>query len=103
MGLDAEEGLAHDDKRRDVEDEVQGQIVEIQAIIEHDPPDEWVERESQSTEEVGEEHYPLIGPGVRMSCPSSGRYPALLSFLMSPSVTEESIHLPPAPEMVGEG
>ena len=29
VGLDAEEGLAHDDKRRDVEDEVRGQIVEI--------------------------------------------------------------------------
>ena len=30
MGLDAEEGLAHDDERRDVEDEIRGQIVEIQ-------------------------------------------------------------------------
>ena len=43
MGLDAEEGLAHDDKRRDVEDEVWGQIVEIQAVVEHETPDEWVE------------------------------------------------------------
>ena len=29
VGLDAEEGLAHDDKRRDVEDEVGGQIMEV--------------------------------------------------------------------------
>ena len=31
---------------------------------------------------------------------SSGRYPALLSFLMCPSVTEETIHLPPTPDMI---
>ena len=29
VGLDVEEGLAHDDKRRDVEDEIRGQIMEI--------------------------------------------------------------------------
>ena len=29
VGLDAEEGLTHDDKRRDVEDEIRGQIMEI--------------------------------------------------------------------------
>src|SRR4051812_45462457 len=43
MGADAEEGLAHDDKRRDIEDK-------------------WVEREAQSAEEMGEEHHPLTGP-----------------------------------------
>ena len=63
MRADAEESLAHDDKRRDVEDEVWGQIMEIQAVVEHEPPDEWVERESQSAEEMGKEHYPLMGPG----------------------------------------
>ena len=63
MGLDAEEGLTHDDKRRDIEDEIRGQIMEIQAVVEHEPPDEWVERESQSAEEMGEEYYPLMGPG----------------------------------------
>ena len=111
MGADAEKGLAHDDKRRDVEDEVRGQIVEIQAIVEHEPPDKWVEREAQSAEEMGEEHHPLMGPRVVMSCPFSGsryamsldKYPAFLSFLMCPSVTEETIHLPPAPDMAGEG
>src|SRR3954464_1406561 len=61
MGADAEESLAHDDKRRDVEDEVWGQIVEIQAVVEHESPDEWVERIAQSAEEVGKEHYPLMG------------------------------------------
>ena len=62
MGADAKESLAHDDECRDVEDEVRGQIMEIQAIVEHEPPDEWVERKAQSMEEVGKEHYPLMGP-----------------------------------------
>ena len=62
MGLDAEKGLAHDNKRRDVEDEVRGQIVEIHAVIEHDPPNEGMERESQSAEEMGEKYDPLMGP-----------------------------------------
>ena len=60
---------------------------------------------------MGEEYHPLMGLGggdelsliwepVRdVSC----RYPALLSFLASPSVTEETIDLPPAQDMVGEG
>src|SRR4051812_23217392 len=61
MGADAEEGLAHDDKRRDVEDEVRGQMVEIQAIVEHEPPDKWVERKAQSAEEVGKKYNPLMG------------------------------------------
>ena len=63
MGLDAKEGLAHDNKRRDVKYEVQRQIVEIQAVIKHEPPDEGMERESQSVEEMGEEYYTLMGPG----------------------------------------
>src|SRR3954469_8416285 len=63
MGADAEEGLAHDNKRRDVEDEVQGQIMEIQAVVEHEPPNKWVKRKAQSAEEMGEEHHPLMGPG----------------------------------------
>ena len=62
MGADAEESLAHDDKRRDIEDKIRGQIVEIQAIVEHEPPDKWVEWKTQSAEEVGEKHDPLTGP-----------------------------------------
>ena len=62
MRADAEESLARGDKCRDVEDEVRGQIVEIQAAVEHEPPDKWVEREAQSAEEMGEEHHPLMGP-----------------------------------------
>ena len=73
MGLDTEEGLAHDDKRRDVEDEVQGQIVEIQAVVEHEPPDKWVKREAQSAEEMGEEHHPLMGPGGGDELPLFGK------------------------------
>ena len=41
--------------------------------------------------------------GLRQIGRASCRYPALLSFLTSPSVTKETIHLPPAPDMVGEG
>ena len=62
LGPDAEEGLAHDDKRRDVEDEIRGLITEIQAVVEHEPPDKGVEWEAQSAEEMGEEHHPLMGP-----------------------------------------
>ena len=110
MGADAEESLAHDDKRRDVEDEVRGQIMEIQAIVEHEPPDEWVGNPSPRRKWVRNTTLSW-GLGVGMSCPSSGsrcamssgRYPALLSFLMCPSITEETIHLPPASDMVGEG
>ena len=53
MGLDAEEGLAHDDKRRDVDDEVRGQIVEVQAVVEHEPPDERVKRETSPRRKWG--------------------------------------------------
>ena len=63
MGLDAEEGLAHDDKRRDVEDEVRRQIMEIQAVLEHEPPDKGVKWKAQSAEEVGKKNDPLMGPG----------------------------------------
>ena len=111
MGADAKESLAHDDKRRDVEDKIRGQIVEIQAIVEHEPPDKWVEREAQSAKEMGEEHHPLMGPGGGDERPSSGsrcaisldRYPAPRSFLMCSSIMEEANHLPPAPDMTGEG
>ena len=72
MGADAEERLAQDDKRRDVEDEVRGQIVEIQAVVEHEPPDKWVERGAQSAEEMGEEHHPLMGPRVGDELPLFG-------------------------------
>ena len=85
--------------------------MEIQAVVEHEPPDKGMEWEAQSAEEMGKKYYPLMGPGVGMSSPSSGsrcamsldRYPALRSFWMYPSVTEEAIHLPPAPDIVGEG
>ena len=34
---------------------------------------------------------------------SSDKYPAFLNLLIFPSVMEEAIHLPPAPDMIGEG
>ena len=61
-------------------------------------------------EEMGDEHHPLMGPrgGDELPLTSGSRcamsldkYPAFLSLLMCPSVTEEAIHLPPAPNMFG--
>ena len=57
------------------------------------------------------EHYPLMGPWGGEELPLFGKpvpmsldkYPTFLSFLMCPSMTEETIHLPPAPDMTGEG
>ena len=36
--------------------------MEIQAVIEHEPLDEWMEQKAQSAEEVGKEYNPLMGP-----------------------------------------
>ena len=111
MGRNAEEGLAHDDKRRDVEDEVRGQIVEIQAVVEHEPPDKWVEWEAQSVEEMGEEHHPLMGPGGGDELPLVwepvhnvvGQVSGFPQLFDVPLREEEAIHPPPAPDMAGEG
>ena len=65
------EGLAHDDKRRDVEDEVGRQTMEIQPVVEHEPADKWVEGESQSADKVREKHYPLLGLRGRDDLPFS--------------------------------
>ena len=48
-----EESLAHDDERRDVEDEVRGQIMKVQPIIEHEAADKWMEGKPQSADKVG--------------------------------------------------
>ena len=70
-----------------------------------------MQREAQSAEEMGEKYHPLMGPRSGDELPLLGkpvrdvaaRYPAFLSFFMCPSVTEETMHLPPAPDMTGEG
>ena len=111
MRADAEESLAHDDKCRDVEDEVWGQIVEIQAGVEHELPDEWKQRKAQTAEEMGEEYHPLMGPrsGDELSLfekpvrDVTSQISGLPQVFMCPSVTEETIHLPPSPDMTGEG
>ena len=77
----------------------------------HEPPDKWVEWETQSVEEVGKEYYPLMGPWGGEKLPLLGKpvrdvfgqYPAFLSFLTWPSMTEETIHLPPTLDIAGEG
>ena len=60
MGADAEESLAHDDECRDVEDEIWGQIMKVQPILEHEAIDEWMEGKPQSPDEVGEENHPFV-------------------------------------------
>ena len=70
-----------------------------------------MERESQSAEEMGEEYYPLMGPGGGDEMPLIwepvrdvvGQVSGSPQLLDVSSMTEETIHLPPAPDMVGEG
>ena len=70
-----------------------------------------MKRKTQSAEEMGKKNNSLMGPGGGDEVPhiwnrcamSSDKYPAFLSFFICPSVTEEAIHLPPAPDMIGEG
>ena len=85
--------------------------MKVQPIIEHKAADEWMEGKPQSADEVGEENHPFVRFRGGTICPAAGsrcaistaKYPAPRSFLMSPSVTEETIHLPPASDMFGEG
>ena len=68
-----------------------------------------MEGESQSADKVGKENYPVMGFGRRDDLPASdsrcamsaARYPASRSFVMFSSMMEETIHLPPAPDMLG--
>ena len=109
MWRDVEEGLTHDDKRRDVEEGIGGQIMEVQPIVEHESANEWVERESQPTDEMRDENDPLIGlrSGDDLSLSRNhwaiclDKYPASRSWVMSFSLMVEDIHLPCAPDMVG--
>ena len=67
--------------------------------------------EAQSAKEMGEEHHPLMGPRGGDELSLFGKpvrnvvrqVSGLPQFLMCPSVTEDTIHLPPAPDMAGEG
>ena len=36
--------------------------MEIQAVVENEPPDKGVDWEAQTTEEMGKKYYPLMGP-----------------------------------------
>ena len=83
--------------------------MKIQPIVEYEPADKWVEGKSQSADEVGKKTTLSWGSGVGMIFPASGsrcaisaaRYPASHSFVMFSSIMEETIHLPPAPDMLG--
>ena len=67
--------------------------------------------EAQSAEEMGKEYHPLMGPGGGGELPLvgepvhdvAGQISGAVHLLDVPSVTEEAVHLPPAPDMVGEG
>ena len=106
MGPDAEEGLAHDDKRRDVEDEVGGQIMKIQPIVPR--TNGWMGNPSPLTKWVRKTTLSW-GSGIGTICPALGsrcaifaaRYPDSHNSLMFSSMTEETIHLLPALDMLG--
>ena len=111
MRLDAEESLTYNDEHRNVEDEVRGQIMKVQPVVEHETTDEWMKGKPQSAEEMRDENYPLIRLwcgddllfGREPMAISLARYPASRSSLMFFSMTEEAIHLPcaPDPDMAG--
>ena len=60
---------------------------------------------------MGKEHYPLMGPVGgdelpliwELVCDVVGQVSGSPQLLDVPSMMEETIHLPPAPDMVGEG
>ena len=54
-----------------MEDGVWSQIMEIQAIVEHEPPHKGVEGEAQAAEEVRDKHNTLIGLRCRDNLPWS--------------------------------
>ena len=60
MWVDVEKSLAHNDERRDMEDGVWSQIMQIQAVIEHEPPHKGIEGEAQAAEEVRDKNDALI-------------------------------------------
>ena len=85
--------------------------MEVQAVVEHEPSDEWVKRKTQSAEEMGKKNNPLMGPRGGDELPLvgervrdvAGQISGAAQLLDVPSVTEEAIHLPPTPDIVGEG
>ena len=83
--------------------------MKFQPVVEHEPADKRVERKSQSANEMGKKNYPLMGFGRGDDLPRSwqpvrdirGQVSSFRNFLMFSSMTEETIHLPPAPDMPG--
>ena len=70
-----------------------------------------MEWEAQSAEEMGKKYYPLVGlgGGDELSLVGEpvhdvvGQISGAAQLLDVPLLTEEAIHLPPAPDIVGEG
>ena len=68
-GLKWRKAFAHNNEQRDMEDGVWSQIMQIQAIVEHEPPHKRIEVEAQATEEVRNKHDALIGLRCRDDLP----------------------------------
>ena len=68
---DTEECFTHDDERRDVEEGIRGQIMEIQPIVKHETSDEVMEGKPGSSEEVGDKYHPFAGLWGRDDLPWS--------------------------------
>ena len=60
VGVDAEEGLAHDNEHQDIEEGVRGKIVKIDPIVIHDSPNERVKGKPEPTDIMGKEHDSLM-------------------------------------------
>ena len=85
--------------------------MEIQAVVEHEPPNEGMKWEAQSAEEMGKKHYPLMGPGGGDELSLVGepmrdvaeQVSDVAQLLDLPLRDGGGHHLPPAPDMVEEG
>src|SRR3954469_13699205 len=47
--------------------------MEVQAVVEHEPPDKRVKWKTRSVEEMGEKNYPLMGPWGGQKLPRRGK------------------------------
>ena len=77
--------------------------MKIQPVVEHEPADKWVERKSQSADEMGKKNYPLMGFGRRDDLPYVWQPVRDIRGQVSGcmQLCDVPIHLPPAPDMLG--
>ena len=70
MGLDAEEGFSEGYVGGDVDDGVGGEVVELDAVEVKEASEEWMDGESQTSDEVRDEDDALAG--LRLRHPDGG-------------------------------